>query len=377
MTETQVIDDGARFAELRHEWNELLLASSSACLFLTWEWMHTWWKYLAGDRKLHIITVRAGGLLIAVAPLAVRPAFTRHWMPAKALEFLGSGTAGSDFLSFLVRRGHEEIALGEIAKCLAESNLMLELVRVEKTSLPMIGLASHLRQSGWDAVYLTTNYCPYITLSGHTWESYLNSLHSTHRSNVNKALRKLHRNFDVSLTFAKSEAERRVALDSYMQFHLARWSRQGGSSAIGDQAQIDFHQEFSAMSLDRGWLRLYTLSLDGDPAAWIYLFRFQDVCYYYQSAFDERYSQYSVGTIVLSLVIKDAIEDGALEFNLLHDDDEYKYLWAHEEYELIRLELYPPLHVGRLYQKAAYAKHWWGRSARKHALHRDFLNPST
>src|SRR2546427_4482076 len=45
------------FEKLREEWNELLQASASNCLFLTWEWLYTWWKHLSEDRRLFIITV--------------------------------------------------------------------------------------------------------------------------------------------------------------------------------------------------------------------------------------------------------------------------------------------------------------------------------
>lgn len=43
---------------LRQEWNCLLQQSDADCLFLTWEWLATWWKHLSGDRELSIMSVR-------------------------------------------------------------------------------------------------------------------------------------------------------------------------------------------------------------------------------------------------------------------------------------------------------------------------------
>jgi CelD/BcsL family acetyltransferase involved in cellulose biosynthesis len=366
MIATRVIDDDAAFGELRHEWNDLLQDSSCCCLFLTWEWLHTWWQFLAADRKLHIITVRRDGLLIAIAPLAIRSAFTRPLMPLKVLEFLGSGNAGSDYLSFLIRSGHEDVSLKEITRSLSESGLMLELTRVEKTSLAMANVAGRLKESGWKAYYLTTNFSPHINLSGHTWQSYRRSLNSTHLKMFERKEKKLYRDFEVKLERASSEDECRAAMDVYMDLHLERWSEDGGSTAIGEQDLVRFHRAFSSLSLNRGWLRLFTLTLDGDPVASLYLFQFNKVYYYYQTAFDLEYGKYSVGMIILSLAIKAAIEDEAVEFDFLHDDEEYKYLWSHGERELIRLEICPSMHPGSIYQKAVSAKHRLVRAARRY-----------
>src|SRR5262245_36414082 len=68
------IDTTADFAALRDEWNALLETSSSRCVFLTHEWLFTWWKHLAAGRTLYILTSRQDGRLVGILPLAVRPA---------------------------------------------------------------------------------------------------------------------------------------------------------------------------------------------------------------------------------------------------------------------------------------------------------------
>src|SRR6185295_513676 len=65
--------DVAAFRALEQEWDELLEASDSRCVFLTWAWLFTWWNHLAEDRLLHILIVRRGKKLIALAPFCLRP----------------------------------------------------------------------------------------------------------------------------------------------------------------------------------------------------------------------------------------------------------------------------------------------------------------
>lgn len=356
MITTEIIKDTDQFRDMESEWNDLLRDSSCNCLFLTWEWMYTWWLHLGGNRKLHIIAVRLDGLLIAMAPLALCPPRIRRLMPFRVLEFLGSGDVGSDHLNVVVRRGHEEGALPEIARSLAKSSHVLELVRVNSASPIMENMTRQLRLSDWEAVSLTTTHAPYATLSGHSWESYLFSLDKGHRETVARKLRKLHKDFTVELKTAVTDSERQNALELLVRLHLERWSKREGSTAFDEQELIRFHQAFSKISLNLGWLQLYTLMLDGDAAAVIYLFKYDHVSYFYQAAFNADYQKYSPGMIILALAIKNSIAEGVLEFDFLHDDEAYKYRWTRERRELVRFEFYPPHAVGRLPQRVRLMK---------------------
>src|SRR5204863_6829424 len=98
VNEIEIIRDTAAFARLQSEWTELLGSARADCLFLTWEWLHTWWAHLAEERQLFIVTVRHDSKLIAIAPLSIATA----WPSVRVLEFLGTGSVGSDYLDFIV-----------------------------------------------------------------------------------------------------------------------------------------------------------------------------------------------------------------------------------------------------------------------------------
>ena len=54
----------------------------------------------------------------------------------------------------------------------------------------------------------------------------------------------------------------------------------------------------------------------------------------------------------MAAAIKTAIEEGALEYDFLHGDEEYKFHWAHEIRDLARLELHPPQASAWIYKHA-------------------------
>ena len=140
----ETVEDPRSFESLKEEWNELLRASRSESLFLTWEWLWTWWKHLSDGRRLRLVTLRCGRELIAIAPLAVRPLRVRRLLPFRAVEFLGSGIIGSDYLDVIVRGGKEQDACHALADFLQHENLMLELTQLERRSCVAETLAADL-----------------------------------------------------------------------------------------------------------------------------------------------------------------------------------------------------------------------------------------
>lgn len=357
------IEDIASFEKLREEWNELLEASASNSLFLTWEWLYTWWKHLSERRKLLIIAVRSGRELVAVAPLAVSPYRVTRLLPFRSLEFMGSGSVGSDYLDFIIKRGREGEALEALAEHLAGGKLMLDLAQLNRNSCLAAGLSGKLGLRGWGCSEKATDICPFIPLSGHSWLSYLATLGAEHRYNLQRRLKNLTKQFDVRFEQAESEEQRGQALALLVSLHNMRWRERGGSNAFHAPGLVAFHDELSRLALERGWLRLFVLWLDGKPAASLYGFRYQRVFYFYQSGFDPSYSKYSVGLVIMGLAIKHAIEEGAEEYDLLHGDERYKFQWAREARELGRVELYPPRLRGLLYRKTM----GFSRTARKMA----------
>jgi CelD/BcsL family acetyltransferase involved in cellulose biosynthesis len=344
------LDDPALFASFRDEWDELLESSASKCLFLTWEWLYTWWKHLALDRRLFLLTVRENDLLTAILPLASRRADPQGTFLFETAEFLGTGTVGSDYLDVVVRRGHEPQALEALADALSRRHGRLVLSQAKEHASHASALADLLSRRGWRTNARTTSICPYIDLARHDWESYLASLGASHRYNFRRRLRGLSKQHEMKLETASSEEGRARILEALFRLHHRRWSTRGGSDAFQSQRLLAFHRELSAIALQRGWLRLNLLQVDGEPAASVYGFLYDGVFYFYQSGFDPRFAKESVGLVALGLTIQGAIGEGAREFDFLHGDEAYKFQWAREARTLAQWELYAPRLTSAFYK---------------------------
>ena len=333
----RVIDDVRGFTALEDEWHELLESSSSNNPFLTWEWLHAWWAQFGSPGTLRLIIVRSGDTLVAIAPLRLIAPRLR-WF--SRLEFLGTGEAGSDYLDLIVRRGHEAEALRSIADCLRAQKLTLRLTHLPPSSLA-VQLARQLTDRGWTSSSSDDGVCPIIDLRKHTFDSFLSSLGASHRANVRRRLRALERQFDVRFDATTDMAEGQVLLGALAAFHASRYEGRGGSTAFSTPALRAFHEAATKAALDRDWLRMYALRLDGRLAAVMYGFNYGGRFYFYQHGYDEQFSSLSVGLVLMALTIRSAIADGAREFDMLWGTEPYKSLWTREARLLQRVDLFP------------------------------------
>ena len=105
LLEVQEVSSEHDFAALRNTWNAVLVESSSNSIFLTWEWLHTWWEHFGHQKTLHAVLFRdAQDRLVGIAPFFKH---RRHSAvgPLDVLSFLGSDIVASDYLDFIIVKG--------------------------------------------------------------------------------------------------------------------------------------------------------------------------------------------------------------------------------------------------------------------------------
>src|SRR5215471_352104 len=154
----ETIERPEEFFALRDSWNRLLKSSASDCVFLTHEWLASWWKHLAEDRRLSIVVARYDGHLAGILPLAERPAQYARMMP-RMLEFLGSGVIGSDYLDALIVPGREKEVSEAFAEYFKTRGLMVQLSQLRIGSCAVSYLAESLSRHGWTIAETKLNVC--------------------------------------------------------------------------------------------------------------------------------------------------------------------------------------------------------------------------
>jgi CelD/BcsL family acetyltransferase involved in cellulose biosynthesis len=307
--ETEVFSDVADPA-----WEAL--AEESGSVFATREWLSTWWEHFGGGR-LFLTRVYKRDHTIAILPLYL-------WAsrPLRIMRFLGHGS------------GDE---LGPVCASFdrPEAGRALRQFLAERTRDWDLLLAEHLPGRGWDGLLggrvLRRHGSPVLRFDGENWERFLASRSRNFREQMRRKERRLAREHRLRFRLATDRNRLPSDLDVLFSLHAARWGSRG--SAFGGPREA-FQREFAACALDRGWLRLWFLELDGKEVAAWYGFRFAGREAYYQSGRDPGFDRLSVGSVLLMHSIRAACTDGMSEYRFLRGDDAYKYRFANADPQL-------------------------------------------
>jgi len=161
----------------------------------------------------------------------------------------------------------------------------------------------------------------YLEVQNRTFNEYLNSLPSKLKNTVKRKKNRLNKNHEYYIDLISSPGEKlEKAIADYTEIYNKSWKK--------NEPYENFIPCFLRVCAEHRWLRLGILYLDNTPAA----AQIWTICngnaYIYKLAYDESYSQYSVGSILTMEIMKHIIDtDKAREIDYLTGDMPYKEDW--------------------------------------------------
>jgi CelD/BcsL family acetyltransferase involved in cellulose biosynthesis len=302
----------AGLAAARPQWDRL--AQRSENVFATWEWADAWWRQHGGGRPLFIVVCRdEGGEAIGILPL-----YLAARRPLKIVRLIGHG-AGDELGPVCAPEDRGALA--------AATREALEQLPVRWDAFVAEGLPSDEAWGRFDGgERLSRIASPVLEIDGMDWEDFLAGRSRNFRRHVKRAERQLS---ERGLAFRMCQDPKRLPadLDALVELHNTRWGEQ--SSGIFTGADERLIREFAATALERGWLRLYLMELEGRPVAARLGFRFGDVKVGYQSGRDPSID--GVGFLLQVHTIRAAIEEGVAEYRFLRGGEAYKDRFANAD----------------------------------------------
>lgn len=329
---TQVYTDAAGFATLRDEWNPLLRDSASNTIFLTWEWQSTWWEHL-GKGELYLVTVRDGSHLSGIAPLYLTP--TDDGL--NELSIVGCRDV-SDYLDLIAASGREEKVYGALLDWLESDEApawdLADLCNIPAASPTHSLLAEMAAARGYQVKTEVEDVCPIIPLPS-TWDEYLSSLSKKQRHEIRRKIRRAEGSGQIGWYIVNEERDLATEIDAFIELHQK--SHVDKDEFMDAQMKGFFHAAAQVLH-EAGWLQLAFMEVNGEKAATMLNFDYQDSILVYNSGYDpHKYARLSPGIVLLAYCIQHAIELGRAEFDFLRGDEEYKLRFGAEPTEIYRL----------------------------------------
>ena len=324
-----------KFAALKDQWNDLLVESGGDSVFLTYEWLFTWWEVFGAEYELFLLLCRdkAKGELLGILPCYLKTGGAP--VKTRSLRLLGSEHVTSDFLECIARKGVEQDVYAAFFAHLAQKRDLWDVI--EMTDVPRSSaFAGFLREQQILGPFKeedTEKICPYIPLPGE-WDEFLASLSPKTRRNVRYYRNNLGRQGSVEIEEVNTPEQLREVMQDMIRLHQQRKQQVGYAGRFSSQAYTMFHDEICNRFLEAGRLLLVFLKVDGKRIAFFYNFTFQGRVNVYQSGFDIDWSKYSIGALLMGHLIEMAISRGNRFIDFLRGHEEYKYHWTDQQRRL-------------------------------------------
>lgn len=344
----RVIKDDADFHGLRDRWNDLLAASESNNIFLSWEWVYTWWGIFKGERELNILAFWKEDELVGIAPLLAREINYYGLLKYKRIEFLASGEDEADeicseYLNIIIKPGMEEQVIEEILNYLHNNNDWGEVVLKElvagNTNTAI--LSARLSAGGWKYTIDHDDAAPYIQLPA-SWEALTGVLSGDFRYKIRRDRKKLNEKGTVEITTINNPDDLAGAFNILVSLHQARWEKLGKQGCFNSNKFNEFHKKMIPELLRKGQLRLLIMEINKKPVAALYELVYNKKVLYYQSGFDIDYDpKLSVGNILRAYSIEKAVLEGFREYDFLKGADKrHCREWSSNERKIVKIRIF-------------------------------------
>lgn len=315
------IDTLSGFRSLKPIWNELLNKSESNNVFLTFEWLSSWWECFARENSLLILLVRDGEDTIAIAPLMKRKRLLLH-----VIEFIGTGR--SDSLDFIIADGKNREALQSIFKYLMTKERMsiIHLRDLSECS-PNIKLIEDI--AGPPSSSFSKEICtisPYMPIAG-TWDDYLSGKSGHFRQKTRRGIRKIE-SMEASFDCYRNQIDYPSILSIITEIERESWKQETGDPRFeGNEAQKFFEMVFRKFG-EQVWFEAWLLHIGHRNIAYSVNFIYNNKLYYYLPGYALAERKLSPGSVLLTRILQDAFARGIEEIDFLRGDEKYKYDWT-------------------------------------------------
>jgi CelD/BcsL family acetyltransferase involved in cellulose biosynthesis len=198
----------------------------------------------------------------------------------------------------------------------------------------------------------------YLPVNGRSFAEYSQSLPSVLKNTLSRKRKKLEKTGRAKIEIVTGGQELNAAIDAYMKVYRSSWKQ--------PEPYPQFVPGLIRMCAAMGALRLGLIYVDGEPAAAQLWIVHHGNALIYKLAYDERFADLSVGTILSATLFEHALDvDRVSEVDYLSGDDAYKRDWMSQRRERWGiLALNPRTPRGLL----AIARHVGGRAVKRAAV---------
>ena len=336
------IDTIDQITPLKSEWNSLLKKSETNIIFLTFEWIISWWKCFGKEKELFILLVKDNEKLVGIAPLMITT--LNLGIKIKKIEFIG--TPLSNYCDFIISEKCEDKrdVLRSIYDYLLkekDSWDIISLKEIPEVSSTLTISEEILKSSNVLFSIFPDNISPIIIFEESERKEIEKKLN---KKDIKRKLRGLNREGILGYNHCKDKNEAEMLLNIFFQQHIKRWKSTSTPSMFEDEKYKAFYHELTKSLLPKKWVDISVLRFNGGVIATQFGFTYNNKYEGYTHTYDKTYAKYSPGVILLMLNIENYLSKNFREFDLGRGDDPYKFRFSNiikKNYKISIYKRYP------------------------------------
>jgi CelD/BcsL family acetyltransferase involved in cellulose biosynthesis len=361
----------------RTTWDALAELNPWATPFSSWAFQRAWWDayHASAHDQTIVITATAGtaggaeaGDVVAIVPLMHRHAVEpddaatatqiRHGdgtpltpVVATAKVIFFGASYHADYATILAAPADLSAVADALAEHLAEDArtadpehpsewdaIDLRRLRCGDPTAEALADAFGRREmaEGWTLNLEREDVCPVVHLpDGIDFEGFLSTLNKKSRHEIRRKTRRAQAAGQVVLSRSTDPL---ADLDAFIELHQHKWGAAGlfPPTPGGDASRVFIRRLFEVAGPD-GPVHLSFLTIGGRRVAAGIHVETDDTVMFYNAGIDPAARDLSVGVVLISELIRQAIETGKSRFDFLRGNEPYKYEWGSTDEPIQRL----------------------------------------
>jgi len=324
MLKVKEIDDFSQFVALRDQWNQVLSKSEDNNIFLTWEWLSTWWRHFGKGRKLRILLAQENETIIAAAPLMLS-SYSLFGLKLRKMEFLGA--EHTDYRNFILTRQKKECMRLFMNYLQGLDWDFLEFRDIPEIHEPAASLRK-LFYKGLLENERVSSTCYYIPL-GPSINDFSKQISGDMRRNLRRRMKRLQENHTIIFERQDDVDSIDQGIKTFVNLHQKKWTSKGREGSFGEDPRFaGFLLDACKLLAEKRWVNLSLMKANDVPISAGLCFEYNKTLYYYHPGYDPAYAKFGVGNLLLLHLIESAIQNRLTMFDFLHGTEPYKRSWT-------------------------------------------------
>jgi CelD/BcsL family acetyltransferase involved in cellulose biosynthesis len=337
MLEIRAITTIAEFLSMRADWDGLLDRARAANIFLSFDWLTTWWWHYGGKAQLYILAVYEERELIGLAPLMVQQRRLAGFPVFRKVAFIG--TEISDRLDVILTPGKEQAILSAMVSHLQNQRWdIVDLQEVPEESMTLKLLPEVATSLSAEVEVTEQSVCPVLSLPSDP-NTYLVTLSRRLKKNIGYYSRRLSKEHVVRFDFVRDGSQLDGGLDAFFGLYRKYFANKAGTQHLTGDQFTAFRYDVAKKFSTQGRLLLSLCWIDGNAAAGELCFLYHGSCFGYNFCYDPVWEIYSLGTLLQWEELRYAMAIGCHDYDFLRGEEEYKYRWRPRPRRHLRIRI--------------------------------------